>query len=251
MLINKSKQIGLNFNPTYEQQIIKHRTSLVMGMSIPDEHKKEACERIEKTINGEGYKLYLPTQTVLDLSSKIKFDEDTFNFKFLDSIKEGKKVTFLMGNIFYRWYKSADKVNVTGISMVGNYLSYVFFSIDTKQGVLTLPSNNEPPFEKRETIHDLIRLIIFTELSPIETKELNPNQSTGTRRAGKYLNESDKKVIIVDSTWNLNIVVTKGFLVSGHFRVQPVGQGRQQCKLIWIKNYEKDGYVKGAKKLKQ
>lgn len=51
----------------------------------------------------------------------------------------------------------------------------------------------------------------------------------------------------LDASWYTTYCRTDGFLVSGHFRMQPCGRGRQDRKLIYIKPFMKDGYVRRAR----
>lgn len=260
MIINKEKQAGLNFNEFNKQRVLKERYDSIDSLQLDSSIKSDAKDRILHTISEEGTKFYLPTKTVMDLSSRVKVDIDTFDYKFLDTISE-KKITFLLGDKFYRWTKTSEKINVFAACQVPipEYLkkfypqgvthdiSYVFFSFDMKHGALSLPPNIVSPFST-ETVLEFLRLLIFTELSPIESKTINCNQSIGTRRAGKYKNESKTPVIVVDSTWNLNIVVTGEFIVSGFFRMQPCGKNWSKRELIWVSSFKKNGYTKGAKK---
>ena len=62
-------------------------------------------------------------------------------------------------------------------------------------------------------------------------------------------NKSPFKIKQLDCSWLRKIIRTEGFLVSGHFRLQPYGAGRTLRKLIYIEPYEKHGYTRQAKKL--
>jgi hypothetical protein len=53
----------------------------------------------------------------------------------------------------------------------------------------------------------------------------------------------------VDSAWSKTLIKSDGFLVSGHSRMQPVGEGSKYRKLIWIDTFEKEGYTREAKML--
>lgn len=54
-----------------------------------------------------------------------------------------------------------------------------------------------------------------------------------------------KDIYFANTAWKQRIS-TDGFPVSGHFRLQPVGEGRQERKLIWIESYAKEGYNRRA-----
>lgn len=116
-----------------------------------------------------------------------------------------------------------------------------------KSGKLSFPDE-----EKNEDFFDemlqFVRLLIFTELSELETVELRPKQSIGSQRKGKTLNDGNKNVIIVDSSWNKILVKGDSFKVSGHLRLQPCGPNLQYRKLKYIDEFQKEGYTRGAKK---
>lgn len=261
MKINK-KQAGLNFSKWHEERILKERTSSVLLSNCSDEEKETSLQRLKSLVPQEGTLFYLPTKSVVDLSERIKINTEKFDFKFLSNVAE-KKITFLLGDIFMRWNKTGHKINVLSGYIVEipqhlrefypiyitHDISYAVFSFDTNIGAMSFSDRMAHPFSK-ETIYQFLKLLIFTELSEIETTILNPNQSIGTRREGKYKNDTNNKIVIVDSAWNKNIIITKEFLVSGHFRLQPKGVNLSERELIWIDTYKKQGYKRLAKKLK-
>lgn len=90
--------------------------------------------------------------------------------------------------------------------------------------------------------------LLFLRFAEVETKIVGP--ATG-RRAHvnhcKYLNESNLNVQVVDSRWFTTLIRSEAFAVGGHFRLQPHGEGNKQRKLIWISDYQKQGYTRQAK----
>lgn len=96
----------------------------------------------------------------------------------------------------------------------------------------------------------IISFILFKKYCDIETKVVQP-RAKATHANNKYVNETDKRITILDSTWFTNLVVTGAFNVGGHLRWQPYGPGLAQKKLIWISDYTKEGYTRKAKALTQ
>lgn len=98
-------------------------------------------------------------------------------------------------------------------------------------------------------IADILGLILFLKYCDLETKEIKAGKKDihiGT----KYVNETKNNIQILDSTWFTTIVRSEGFHVRGHFRWQPYpSKGEKQ--LIWIADYDKDGYTRKAKILNQ
>jgi hypothetical protein len=96
----------------------------------------------------------------------------------------------------------------------------------------------------------IIAFVLFKKYCELETKIIAPksaNKHIGT----KYVNETDKRIKVLDSTWFTTIVRSEGFHVRGHFRMQPYGPDLSQRKLIWIADFDKEGYTRKAKILNQ
>lgn len=77
------------------------------------------------------------------------------------------------------------------------------------------------------------------DFSPIECK--TPEH--------KAKNEAGINVIVLDSLWYTTICREEGFMVSGHFRLQPCkdSHGHWTRKIIYISAYEKHGYHRQAR----
>lgn len=65
----------------------------------------------------------------------------------------------------------------------------------------------------------------------------------------KAKNEAGINVIVLDSLWYTTICREEGFMVSGHFRLQPYkdSMGHWTKKIIYIAAYEKHGYHRQAR----
>lgn len=111
------------------------------------------------------------------------------------------------------------------------------------------PTERDLLDETKNFLDDFLKTLAFVELGEIDLKILSPSQSMGTKKKGKFKNDTNRQVIVVDSTWNTTIVRTTGFNVSGHFRLQRCGKNFSGVKLTWINSYDKKGYVRKAKKL--
>ncbi len=69
-------------------------------------------------------------------------------------------------------------------------------------------------------------------------KEIKKNKKKQT------ITESGLDFYLFDSKWYTEICNNESFQVSGHFRLQPYGDGTK--KLIWINEYTKNGYHRKA-----
>lgn len=97
----------------------------------------------------------------------------------------------------------------------------------------------------------IILFCLFKKYCDIETKIVEPKNRRAKVAGQKYLNETDKRIQILDCTWFTNLVVSGAFGVSGHLRWQRCGPGLNEKKLIWIDEYQKEGYERKAKILIQ
>ena len=106
--------------------------------------------------------------------------------------------------------------------------------------------------EMRSTINAYYyRIVVLFELfrkyGQVEIKVLQPKMKADLFKC-KYHNQSDYTFEIMDSTWFTTLVKSDEFKVRGHFRLQPHGEGFKDRKLIWIKDFKKEGYTRRAKK---
>lgn len=101
-------------------------------------------------------------------------------------------------------------------------------------------------------IHDYVMsFILFYNYTDSETKILNEISSGKQRRVKindeKFINDSDNKIEIIDNTYFTNLIQTKEFGVSGHFKVQRYGENNSDSKIIFINDYKKKGIVRESK----
>lgn len=244
MIVRKDNQLGLNFTQEIRDEFyaIHHKKYFAQH---PPEFVKPFIDQWKWLLSDDKNKNLLFSKTALEISDKIKVDK--FKPSIL-KIKSEKKFTFLIdGNSFYRVCLKSDDIFAIYVQKHNNnYLTYDAFKILPEQDIVSYHRSED--YMKDEVFVRFLKMLIFTEYS--ETKEvlLKPNHKHGTRAEGKYINETSKDFIIVDSSWNKTIIKKDAFGVVGHFRLQPFGKDRQERKLIYISEFFKNGYVRGAKK---
>lgn len=279
MKLNSKSQLGLNITGKMVGAIIEFQKNGVSYKEASEENKavarkwftelfyKEISNKVSRAEltsiieNGGGRmgwlgemktESYLIAQTAIELAKRIKIDEDKFDVKFLSKIRD-KKITFLLGkDVFIRYVKRGNlifaiRVNSVDIKGMGQYISYVSFMIDTETGDINYADKSDALLTD-EHFKFFVQLLVFTELSKLEIKILEPRQKFGTRKLGKYINESNQNVTIVDSVWNKMIVRTEGFGVRGHWRFQKCGKNFSEVEYIFIEEFRKNGYVRMPKK---
>ena len=87
----------------------------------------------------------------------------------------------------------------------------------------------------------LLTYLIFGEI----TEKHLPPKTQANVGFTRFLNNSKLNITFCDTLWKQRINVD-GFKVRGHFRLQPCGEKREKRKLIWIEEFEKQGYNRKA-----
>ena len=135
--------------------------------------------------------------------------------------------------------------------------SLVFSSIIRDNNATTLinrhlfSDNGGDPFQN--VLSNTIGLILFTKYCPIETKIVVAGAKS-IHNNERYVNQTKLPIEILDSTWFTTLVRSEGFTVGkefgGFFRWQACGPELSERKLTWIFPFEKKGYTRMAKVLK-
>jgi len=96
-------------------------------------------------------------------------------------------------------------------------------------------------------VRSFLTTLWFIRNCDVEQKIMKPKEKY-RENGNKHYNESENELIILDCRWFTELIRDIPFLVKGHFRWQPVGEGRNQKKLIWIEDFKKEGYHRKATK---
>lgn len=108
--------------------------------------------------------------------------------------------------------------------------------------------------ERRDEVYwevFIILFCLFKKYCDIETKVIDPKNRRAIISGKKYVNETDKRISILDCTWFTNLVVSGAFEVSGHLHWYWTGPNRSIKRLRYVHTYEKEGYTRKAKALTQ
>ena len=224
MNIKKTNPYGLEF--------IKYlKTSVEDQKNYPD--SKFPWEFIKGTQNSKIIKI---TSEIEELSNKIEFDSIIKNF---DTIN----VPFTEAYILL----SDDKKGVLRVKIISNDVMVEHFgNIDTRKddyaGDVYSFTNKEWFAERTdESLVLAIKILIYLFYGEIDYRFIPAKSSTKLSSFSKFLNNSAENIYFANSLWKQRIS-TEGFKVSGHFRLQPIGEGRKERKLIWIEEFKKYGY---------
>ena len=104
--------------------------------------------------------------------------------------------------------------------------------------------------EHEQAIFTALAVLLLKKFGKVETVLIGGNVRREIDSTGEVVtNKAPFPITYLDCSWLKTIVRTEGFLVRGHFRLQPYGEGRLERKLIYIEPFQKHGYTRTAKKL--
>ena len=273
MIIRSDKQLGLMLqeNPKINRHFFKvHYDRYVKDKNLStDDFKYYVNELIDFIMNPthkdwldiksknpelqpvEGLHLpinknYVFSQKAITIADSIKLDINKFDPVIISSLTEGKMCTFLCGkNLAFRyWFKNKQLLGmILEFNELTGMINYVNFRLKPTDGSYYFPQDNPETAHWKDTYFiQFLKLLFFIEFSDVEYRLLGPNQKIGTKKEENYLNETKNNITIVDSNWNIITVNNNSFKVCGHLRFQPIGKDRMGRKLIFIEEFEKEGY---------
>lgn len=91
----------------------------------------------------------------------------------------------------------------------------------------------------------VIQLLAYLYYGEITTRHIISKSTIKIGSFTRITNNTKLNITFVDTLWKQRICVN-GFKVSGHFRLQPFGEERKKRKLIWIEEFNKNGYNRRA-----
>lgn len=96
----------------------------------------------------------------------------------------------------------------------------------------------------RDYIDMVLDYLCLRQWAEIEISEIQTKQKKNVKGKKISLIQNGISYFVFDSKWFTEICNNKEFIVSGHFRLQPYGDGTK--KLIWINEFKKHGYHRKA-----
>ena len=202
-----------------------------------------------------SFKKYLFTESSMETVHKIKITEKDVPYiinqvcdskfrKYSEQWCWDQMAIFLFKGGFYKWVSDS----------VAKALYFFRIYLDT------LPENDHQTYfytvwrlkaDQIGVLHhhviELLQMLVYWKMSEPTIQVIDPRKKIGTRKKGFY-NSTPSQLIIVDKNWNVTSVRSGEFDVGGHFRLQPCGKGREERKLIWIKPFKKNGYIRKARR---
>lgn len=164
-------------------------------------------------------------------------------------LKEDKYGVFIMGAVIivYYFHMNNDGM-IEDKSIVMDKTHLVSINDGTDQYLV--------PREYPDGVTDATSLehypmlfLLFKKYADVETVKAESNKKvTVPNEKEKLLFEFNLKANYTDCSWFREIVRKEGFMVRGHFRLQPIKKdGEWIKKLIYIEPYQKHGYTRKAR----
>lgn len=250
MKLNAKHIAGFVRHNDWCQRINNNLKMVVWGKNTQHISNKTAyiLQEIEKEkLKNLQPKSYIFRQTALDVIDRIKID-GSFDPIIIQKTPIPFGEIILNHNELYRFY-----YNYESKTFVGWYLSltdYYLFVLDVATGEIHYMNENDAQLTKEisSRAEHFFKCLVFLFFSEIKTVVLPPKTKIGDIMRGEFKNELKNTFIMVDTTWNKISIRTQGFAVRGHFRLQPCGPNLKDRKLIFIDEFKKHGYIRGAKK---
>ncbi len=189
---------------------------------------------------------YYVSSFVLDHITKIEVVSKLF--KFVEKLDRDTGTLLLPNrgtlaewrNISYKLYYVDSALFLAWKDGVNYYHSRVFVKHGDKETGIAFSVDVDKLGQAQGYL--LLSVLLFKQFVELEDFVITPRKRRLKVSGEKYLNDSAYRVHVLDSRWFRNIIRTEGFSVSGHFRLQPYGKGKNQHRLTWIAPYTKKGY---------
>jgi hypothetical protein len=216
---------------------------------------KQAIDMFYDVLNTAKNNLYYTASTIMDHVSN--------SFEKLMPLRDGipdacRGLLFNMGGrphtFLYLLTNHEDRIMITGQvyavdvnSQYGDLIAGYFPKNSEKLEFHLYEYVRSNSYVAQEAVKIILANELFINYAEVEKKQVMPSRQIWDGPTCLYNNKTKYPITVVDSTWFTNLVVSGAFKVRGHFRLQPCGQGLKDRKLIWINDFEKEGYTRKAK----
>jgi hypothetical protein len=237
----------------------------MMSISIPSDRTEQdrarASMEIFNILKKVGTKTFAKIEYISDpfhaaMGSAASKLNDLFTTAEVVAICNDKRGVFIMRDlvVVYNFYSLIERDGILHYEILCTrgdvHVLHSFGTINGNTGIVETDSveiTQEYVDKGVETLSYICAIFFFKKHVDIDQKVLEYNQKVLVNK-DRMKNELKAKVTILDSTYFTEIISKGGFDVRGHWRMQPVGEGRTERKLTWINPFEKTGYKRKAKK---
>ncbi len=236
--IGNNRRIDNMNNPEYSID------SIILNSNLLRHNPKAKIIRVSKGI--------IDACKMIDIDSiRENIDQSNFEvqsmFILLDNDRSGViKVERFGSDISFILMSNLDVVGKEKLKSTYNSYSFVSKSFniekDDERALQKFPQAEIIlNYENSVFVVQLLAYLIYGEI----TEKHLPPKAQANVGFTRFLNNSKLNITFCDTLWKQRINVD-GFKVRGHFRLQPWGERREKRKLIWIEEFEKQGYNRRA-----
>jgi hypothetical protein len=175
------------------------------------------------------------------------------NNKHLNDIPSDCGVIFTEnGFSIYLSNPTDKKIKLMCFGFTRNVLTtYGIIDNEGKFGGIACSIKDGKPYDDREGLamylNSFLVTLYFIHNCETEQKLIKPKEKH-RENGNKHYNESQSDVIILDCKWFTELIRDAPFHVKGHLRWQVYGEKFSKRKLIWISDFEKNGYTRKSTK---
>jgi len=225
-------------------------------LNDPDSKVSSKIATLYDLVRKENQTPYIITESVLENLSLLKISKkgEHFDWTFFKNLKD-QKVTFILpDNVLIRMVIHGEIINLfhLGFNFTTKtrekgegHMKWIMYFLNRNTGELCEHFEHQDVKDIEETVY---KFLCFFYLSDNQEEIIMPGKVHGTRKSGKVLNNFNFPITIVNSKWNITSIRNEGFGVSGHFATRWTGAGRNIPKVVFIEPFEKEGYIRKAKK---
>jgi len=167
-----------------------------------------------------------PISILLGIADNVNINLDKMEIKFLK--KEEKTIIELLKN-----FSKNDLLNIIEIAN----------EIKNKTDSHVLKQYIDDFLSKYYSLITSIKQFTFIHFAKeVDKTFISDNSGLKHSQIIRGIKSDKSDIIKIDSFYNENINVINPFAVKGHFRNQPIGEGRNNNKLIYVDSFMKTGY---------
>lgn len=251
MNIQKTNKIGLVFaqKGVSLKRIAKDATEIITEkgraqdtISLINRSANENCSNVSipgnLILKERNQKIFRLSKNVIENARLINVDSVKKN---CDSIDFNLSAYFIL--------LDNDDSGFIKVVRFGSDLFFIYMSNLNYEMTMTLNAFNfisksfyQPEDDRSKFVLQVLTYLFFGEITD---RFIKAKKTLCISASNRIVNNSKTDIVFVDTLWKERIS-TEGFKVRGHFRLQPIGEARQDRKLIWIEEFDKSGYNRKA-----
>lgn len=243
-----------------------------------EKHKKETREYLDAKANGDvpGWAFSLKDtdfkKNIYYITNTVTIAKDVFvdklnensaiSYEWAKNAKDFQKCIILPNE---KWPDNIFLVEKKGMKVfigqfafvktINDYMGFVSiydYSVKNDGSALWLSHTINFKMDDADVMTErnfsIIPYFVFLDYAEVEEKTIKAGtKNKGISKKSGSTNLSEFDIKRIDSMYFTRIHREEGFSVSGHFRLQPCGEGLRDRKLIYINPFEKNGYTRRAK----